>query len=74
MERGTKTLIILLAGAVVFGALIIAVNPAYRGTFKAWIHGTPEAAPIWRSNEAYYDGIDLEAAPAAETAATAKED
>ena len=65
MERGTKTLIILLAGAIVFGALVVAVNPDYRGTFKAWIGGSPESAPIWRSNEAYYDAVDLESSPAA---------
>lgn len=60
MERGTKTLIFLLAGALVFGALVIALNPDYRGTFRAWVRGTPDEATIWRSNEAYYDAIDLE--------------
>lgn len=59
MEKSSKAILWLLGGAILAGTLVLLANPEYRATFAAWRAGTPTQAPIWQSNEAYYDAVDL---------------
>jgi hypothetical protein len=63
MEQGSKTLLIILATALLLGVLVVAINPAYRQTFMAQLRGDPASSPIWRSNREYYPDIALPVAP-----------
>lgn len=57
MERGVKTLVRILAGALLLGAVVVALHPDFRATFQAMMRGTPDEAPIWQSNEDYYSEV-----------------
>ncbi len=57
MEQGSKTLLLILATALLMGALVVAFNPAYRQTFLAQLRGEPAASLIWKSNREYYPAI-----------------
>jgi len=59
MERGAKTLLYILIGSLVIGALVVASVPVYRRTALAIWHGEPAQSPIWRSNQAYYTEVQL---------------
>lgn len=59
MEQGSKTLLIILASALLIGALVTAFHSAYRQAFLAQVRGQPETSPIWRSNRDYYPAIGL---------------
>lgn len=61
MEQGSKTLLIILGVALLFGALVIGFNPSYRQALLALVHGQPADSPIWKSNLAYYPDIALPA-------------
>ena len=61
MEQGSKTLLIILATALLMGALVVAFNSAYRQAFLALVRGQPTESPIWRSNREYYPDVALPA-------------
>jgi acyl-CoA synthetase (AMP-forming)/AMP-acid ligase II len=61
MEQGSKTLLITLVTALLMGALVVALNPAYRQAFFALVRGEPAASPIWTSNRDYYPDVALPA-------------
>lgn len=63
MEKGAKTILLLLAVSAALGLVVIAANPDYRKTLSAWLSGKPQESPIWKSNEAYYDAIDIDGGP-----------
>jgi hypothetical protein len=65
MEQGSKTLLIILATALLIGALVVAFNPAYRQSFLAMLRGKPAESPIWQSNRSYYPDVELPAPPPA---------
>lgn len=66
MEQGSKTLLTILAVALLVGALVVAFNPAYRQALLAIARGEPAESPIWKSNRDYYPDVALPApAPAA---------
>ncbi len=65
MEKGAKAIVWLLASALLLGAVLLATHPLYRGTVRAWLRGDWDEAPIWRSNESYYEAIELEPQPGA---------
>lgn len=62
MEQGSKTLLIILVTALLMGALVVALNPAYRQAFFALVRDEPAASPIWTSNRDYYPDVALPAA------------
>ena len=62
MEQGSKTLLIILATALLIGALVVAFNPSYRQAFLSQISGAPADSPIWKSNADYYPDVVLAAA------------
>lgn len=59
MDKGAKTVILILIAASVLGALVIYFNPDYRGTFDAWRNGARADAPVLVTNTEYYDGLAL---------------
>jgi len=59
MEQGAKTILTLLGVSLALGLLVIALNPDYRRAALCCFEGKPEASPIWRSNESYYDTLGL---------------
>ncbi len=59
MEQGAKTILLLLGVSLALGLLVIAGNPDYRRAVRSCLDGKPEASPIWRSNESYYETIGL---------------
>lgn len=59
MEQGAKSLLRILVIALLIGAGVIAVKPAYRQALMALVHGQPLESPIWKSNEAYYPDITM---------------
>jgi hypothetical protein len=59
MERGARTLLFILVAALLVGALVTAVIPAYRQTAVALWRGQPQKSPIWESNQAYYTEVQL---------------
>ena len=70
MEQGARSLLIILAFALVVGAGVIAVHPSYRQAFFSILNGTPDQSPIWQSNADYYPDISLpSSSPAAESPA-----
>jgi hypothetical protein len=74
MEQGSRTLMIILATALLLGALVIAFNPAYRQAFLAIVRGQPAESPLWQSNRDYYPDVTLPAAaPSAPAANPAPE-
>jgi hypothetical protein len=72
MESGQKTILILLIVAAMLGVIVLVWNPDYRDASLAILKGEPQNSPIWRSNEAYYDAVDLEALNAREDATDAE--
>lgn len=60
MEQGAQALFRILLGALLLGALVVALHPAYRATALAIAHGRAESAPIWISNGAYYSEVELD--------------
>lgn len=62
MERGAKTLLFILIGALAVGALVVAVVPAYRLTAVALWRGHVQQSPIWESNRTYYSEVQVEEA------------
>ncbi len=60
METSSKAVLWLVGLAMVVGAVVLAFNPEYRDTLRAWRQGMPAEAAIWRSNDRYYDAVDLE--------------
>ena len=63
MEQGSKTLLIILATALLIGALVVAFNSSYRQAFLSQISGAPAESPIWKSNAEYYPDIVLPGQP-----------
>jgi hypothetical protein len=59
MERGAKALLYILTGALLLGAAVVALVPAYRQTARALLRGAPEESPIWQSNQAYYTEVQI---------------
>lgn len=51
MESGNRVWIRMMIGAVLAGLLALLPHPLYRNTFRAWVAGAPDEAPILRSNE-----------------------
>jgi len=75
MEQGSKTLLIILATALLMGGLVIAFNPAYRQSFFCLLRGEPASSPIWTSNREYYPDVTLPAAaPAAAESSSMEND
>lgn len=72
MEQGAKSLLMILGVALLLGAVVIGVNPAYRKALASIWEGRPAESPIWQSNIAYYPDVSLEGA-GAEAAAGAAE-
>ncbi len=60
MEKGAKAIVWLLASALLLGVILLGIHPLYRETVGAWWRGARDEAPIWRSNERYYEAIELE--------------
>ena len=54
MDKGARALVLLLAWALAVGAVVIAVQPAYRAAFLSLLRGDDDASPLWRSNANYY--------------------
>ncbi len=55
MDKGARALLILLAWALVVGAIVVAAQPAYRAAFLSMLRGGgDDASPLWRSNANYY--------------------
>ena len=65
MEQGARSLLIILCAALLAGAVVIAVHPAYRQAFFSILNGTPAESPIWQSNAEYYPDISLDSASSA---------
>lgn len=61
MERGVKVLVRIIAGAILLGALVVAIHPVYRASFQAMVRGDVEGSPIWQSNAEYYREVSFEA-------------
>jgi len=59
MENNSRWLAILLAAALVLGAVVTALAPGYRRTAVCLATGRPEEAPIWRSNADFYSEVRL---------------
>lgn len=59
MERGAQALIKALGAAMVFGGLMLAFHPAYRGAVKALWRGKPAESPVWEANKDYYPMLGL---------------
>lgn len=57
MERGAKQLVLIVLGAILFGLVVIAVRPEYRGAAAAMWKGRMQDSPVWMSNKDYYPGI-----------------
>lgn len=72
MEQGAKSLLMILGVALLLGAVVIGVNPAYRKALASIWEGVPEESPIWQSNAAYYPDVSLEAAGAEASEAAAE--
>ncbi len=60
MERGSKALAYILAGAMLLGLLIVVFHPDYRKTAQAMMRGEVEQAPLWQSNIDYYPEVTYE--------------
>lgn len=65
MERGAQALIKALLAALVFGGLVLAFHPDYRGALRAAWRGTPGESPVWKANELYYPMVGLPSASSA---------
>ena len=62
MDKGAHALVQLLAWALVVGAVVVAVQPAYRAAFLSMLRGGgDEDSPIWRTNANYYDSVRADA-------------
>lgn len=59
METHSRWLVILLAAALVLGAIVTALAPGYRRTAICLATGRPEEGPIWRSNAGFYREVRL---------------
>ncbi|OQW94528.1 MAG: hypothetical protein BWK77_09110 [Verrucomicrobia bacterium A1] len=57
MERGAQQLVKIMAAAMLFGIVVMAMRPEYRAAVAALWQGKPESSPVWTSNAAYYPGI-----------------
>ncbi|MBU4461212.1 MAG: hypothetical protein KJ579_11635 [Verrucomicrobia bacterium] len=63
MERGAQQLVKIMAAAMLFGIVVMALRPEYRAAVAALWQGKPESSPVWISNAAYYPGIPWTAEP-----------
>lgn len=63
MEKGARALLFILIGALLVGAVVIALVPIYRQTAFALWRGRPEASAIWSSNRGYYTEIHFSEGP-----------
>lgn len=71
MEQGSKSLLIILCVALLLGAVVVGVHPAYRKALVSIAGGKPAESPIWQANKDYYPDVSLPDAPAAAPAAEA---
>lgn len=69
MEQGSKSLLIILCVALLLGAVVVGVHPAYRKALVSIAQGKPQESPIWQANKDYYPDVSLPDAPAAAPAA-----
>ena len=62
LDKGARALVQLLMWALLVGAVVIAVQPAYRAAFLSMLRGSgDETSPIWRTNANYYDAVHADA-------------
>jgi hypothetical protein len=54
MERGAQALIKALIAALIFGGLVLALHPDYRGALRAAWRGASAESPVWAANDVYY--------------------
>lgn len=74
MEQGSRSLLVILCVALLLGAVVVGVHPAYRKALVAIAKGQPAESPIWKANKDYYPDVSLPDAPAASPAADAPAD
>ncbi len=74
MEQGSRSLLIILCVALLLGAVVVGVHPAYRKALVSIAKGQPAESPIWKANKDYYPDVSLPDAPAASPAADAPAD
>ena len=57
LDKGARALVLLFLGALVVGAIVIAVHPGYRAALRSMLPGGGGDAdsPIWQSNARYYN-------------------
>ena len=64
-----KTKVMFILWALLLGAVVVGVHPAYRKALVAIAGGKPAESPIWQANKDYYPDVSLPDAPAAALAA-----
>ncbi len=57
MEKGAKTIAILLLVSLALGLAVLLLNPDYRETAKAIFRGQADQSPLWQSNREYYTEV-----------------
>lgn len=66
LDKGAWALVWLFLGALVMGAVVIAVQPAYRATLLSLLRGNGDDTPIARTNARYYGAVSTPAPSASE--------